>query len=108
MIAFHRPTEQHILLHNISWSGYETILREIGENRVRVTYDEGDLEIMTLSFGHENAGEWIGRLVFFLALELKIPLCSGGGMTLKKALRTKGLESDKSCWIVHERGKMGK
>jgi len=97
-----------IVLHGISWPGYENILRELGENHVRVTYDDGELEIMTLSFGHENAGEWIGRLVFFLALELRQPLCSGGSTTLKQALRKKGLEPDKCFWLKHERQMRGK
>jgi Uma2 family endonuclease len=87
MVATRQQPEQRIVLHDISWQGYETLLREIGEKHLRVTYDEGELEIMTLSFGHENAGEWLGRLVFFLALELETPLCSGGSTTLRKALR---------------------
>lgn len=108
MIALREKPEQRVVLHNISWRAYETLLADLGESHVRLTYDEGDLEIMTLSFGHENAGEWIGRLIFFLALELKVPLCSGGGTTLKKALRKKGLEPDKSFWIKHERDMRGK
>ena len=108
MVATLSKLEQRIVLHNVSWQGYETLLREIGECQVRMTYDEGDLEIMTLSFGHENAGEWLGQLIFFLALELKIPICSGGSTTLKKSLRRKGLEPDKSFWIKHEREMRGK
>ena len=63
----------------------KNLLREIGDRHVRLTYDNGDLEIMTLSFAHENAGEWLGRLVFFLALELNIAICSGGTTTLRRA-----------------------
>jgi Uma2 family endonuclease len=108
MVATRQNSEQHIVLQNVSWQGYETLLREIGKSHLRLTYDEGELEIMTLSFGHENAGEWLGRLIFFLALELTVPLCSGGSTTLKKALRKKGLEPDKSFWIAHERDMRGK
>lgn len=108
MIALREPAEQHIVLHNISWAGYESILDAIGETHLRVTYDDGDLEIMTLSFGHENAGEWIGRLIFFLALELKMPLCSGGSTTLKKSLNKKGLEPDKCFWLQNENAMRGK
>lgn len=45
MAVIREADPQHIVLHNISWQSYETILRELGENRVRVTYDDGDLEI---------------------------------------------------------------
>ena len=71
MIATGERPEQRVVLHAISWEAYETLVRETGENHVRLTYDDGDLEIMTLSFAHENAGEWLGRLIFFLALQLQ-------------------------------------
>jgi Uma2 family endonuclease len=96
-----KPLE-HIVLRDISWETYERILSEIGASHYRLTYDEGDLEIMTLSFGHEHVGSWLGRLIFFLALELRMPLCSGGATTLKQDLRKKGLEPDECFWIQHE------
>jgi Uma2 family endonuclease len=102
MIAVEERAEQRIVLHSVSWQGYESLLREIGDRHLRLTYDNGDLEFMTLSFGHEHAGEWIGGLIFFLALEWNIPVCSGGSTTLKKAIRKKGLEPDKCFWIANE------
>jgi Uma2 family endonuclease len=108
MIAVSEDVPQRVLLNNISWETYESLLREVGESHVRLTYDEGALEIMTRSFGHENAGEWIGRLIFFLALEMNVPLRSGGSTTLKKFLRRKGLEPDKCFWIKNERAMRGK
>jgi Uma2 family endonuclease len=108
MIAVQERLPQHIVLNHISWKAYETLLRDVGERHVRLTYDDGDLEIMTLSFGHENAGEWIGRLIFFLALEMKVPLRSGGSTTLKKFLRRKGLEPDKCFWIKNEQAMRGR
>src|SRR4029077_1035643 len=93
----------HILLENITWGTYERLLREAGERHIRMTYDNGDLEIMTLSFGHENAGEVLGRLIDTLTLELNIPLRSGGSTTLKKKLKRKGLEPDKCFWIKNEK-----
>jgi Uma2 family endonuclease len=108
MVATRDRPEQRVVLHNISWPAYEALLRDVGTSHIRLTYDQGDLEIMTLSFGHENAGEWLGRLIFFLALELQMALCSGGSTTLKAALRLKGLEPDKSFWIKHEHAMRGK
>ena len=87
MIAVRERAEQHFVLHSVSWDGYETLLREIGDRHLRMTYDNGDLEFMTLSLGHENAGEWIGRLIFFLAVQWRVPIFSGGSTTLKKAIR---------------------
>lgn len=101
VIKIDEPLER-LLLTNISWQTYERILDEMGESHYRLTYDDGDLEFMTLSFGHEHAGGWIGRLIFFLALEWNIPICTGGSTTLKKSLRKKGLEPDECFWIKHE------
>jgi len=40
--------EQRVLLNNISWQTFETLLAEIGDNRAsRLAYDQGQLEIMT-------------------------------------------------------------
>ena len=107
MITVGEPPLERLLLSNISWQTYEALLSEIGESHYRLTYDDGDLEIMTLSFGHENISRWIGRLIFFLALELNLPLCSGGSTTLKQGLRKKGLEPDECFWIKHESAMRG-
>jgi Uma2 family endonuclease len=108
MIAAGERTLQQLLLPNITWETYETLLDEIGATHYRLTYDDGDLEIRTLSFGHENVSRWIGRLIFFLALELDMALCSGGSTTLKQGLRKKGLEPDDCFWIKHESAMRGK
>lgn len=108
MITTLERPEQRIVLHNIGWRTYETLLADAGESHVRFTFDDGDLEIMTLSYEHENAGEWIGRLIAFLALELDIEIASGGSTTLRSALRRKGLEADKSFWIQNEPAMRGK
>jgi Uma2 family endonuclease len=96
------PTEQCILLDNISWATYEALLEEMGERQIRLTYDDGSLEIMALSFGHEKYGSWIGRLIEMLSYELEIPICCGGSTTLKRKLKKKGLEPDECYWIQNE------
>jgi Uma2 family endonuclease len=108
MLAVSDRDTEYVLLHNISWETYEALLRDVGECRVRMTYDNGDLEVMTVSFAHENAGEWIGRLIFFLALVSKTAICSGGSTTLKQSLRKKGLEPDKCFWLKNEKAMRGK
>src|SRR4051812_20048308 len=91
-----------MVLPNISWDTFERILDEIGETHYRVTYQNGQLEFMTISFEHEHYGEWIGKLILFIAIELQLPLCSGGSTTLKLALEKVGLEPDRCYWIEHE------
>jgi Uma2 family endonuclease len=95
--------QEHMVLRNISWDAFERILDDVGETHHRVTYQDGDLEFMTISFEHEHYGEWIGKLILFVAIEMRMPLCSGGSTTLKLALEKVGLEPDRCYWIKHEK-----
>ena len=50
-----RATEASVVLHDISWSLYEKLLAEqSGTSNPRFTYDRGELEIMVLSYEHEE------------------------------------------------------
>ncbi len=102
MAAAQMLADRCFVMENISWETYETLLREAGDSHLRLAYDNGDLEFMTLSFGHESIGEIIGLLIRALALVLDIPLRGGGSTTLKRKLKRKGLEPDKSYWIKNE------
>jgi Uma2 family endonuclease len=66
---------QWVVLNGISWPEYEgigAILRE--RANLRLTYDRGRLEIMTLSPEHERIKIWLGLLVYVLAEETGMPL----------------------------------
>ncbi len=102
-----RPTE-HMVLRNISWDAFERILDDVGETHHRVTYQDGDLEFMTISFEHEHFGEWMAKLLSFFSFAMKIRLCSGGSTTLKLALEKVGLEPDRCYWIKHEKSMRSK
>src|SRR6266513_286386 len=108
MVAIVERPLEHMVLSNIRWEAFETILDEIGETHHRVAYCNGDLEFMTVSLEHESFAEWIDRLIFCIAMEMQFPICSGGSTTLKKALRKVGLEPDRCFWIAHERAMRGK
>src|SRR5205814_1277642 len=84
------------------------ILDDVGETHHRVTYQDGDLEFMTISLEHDSYGRWIGRLISFVAFEMKLSLKTGGSTTLKKALRKVGLEPDECFWIKHASEVRGK
>jgi Uma2 family endonuclease len=102
VIATERQPE-HMVFRGIGWEAFERILDDVGETHHRVTYQDGDLEFMTISFEHEHYGEWIGKLILFVAIEMRMPLCSGGSTTLKLALEKVGLEPDRCYWIEHEK-----
>ena|ERR1700677_1631349 len=100
--------QQRILLENIPWETYEALVDGIGERQIRITYDNGTLQIMTLSLDHESYGSWIDRLIGMLTFELDISIRSGGSTTLKWKRKRKGLEPDKCYWIQRAEAMLGK
>jgi Uma2 family endonuclease len=92
-----------VVLHNISWDFYERFLEETKEQRVRHTYDDGELEIMSpLSMEHEHPKSVLAQLVEVLTEELEIPRLSVGSLTLRRRSRRKGVEPDEGFYIAHE------
>ncbi|MEH2194826.1 MAG: Uma2 family endonuclease [Nostoc sp.] len=101
--------EQRTVLQNVSWETFEALLRDTGEDRgSRFAYDCGVLEIMTPLFEHENPKIQFDRLIFALAVELKIKIRSAGSTTLKRKPITKGIEPDSCYYIQNEPAIRGK
>jgi Uma2 family endonuclease len=96
------PERQKLILDNVSWDEYTRLLRNFEGRHLRLTYDRGRLEIMTLSYEREILGEFLGRLVITLTEELNLPIRGGGSTTFRKRKKKKGLESDNCYWIAHE------
>ncbi len=103
------PPGQRILLNNISWQEFETILEELGEHRAaRIAYDNGTLEIMTPLPEHERNKENLGDIVKALLEELDIEFCALGSTTFKNQEMTKGIEPDNCFYIQNEAVVRGK
>src|SRR5436190_459799 len=93
------PVEQRFLLSGIDWSSYVGFGELLGERHVRLTYDRGSLELMTLSPKHEHGKRLLGRLVETLTEELDIGIASYGSMTFRREDLERGLEPDECYWI---------
>jgi Uma2 family endonuclease len=91
--------EQRFLLHDVSWDFYEALLQEIGDRAIRVTYDRGDLELMSPSGEHEHCKWIIGRFIETMADELEMPFRSGGSTTFRSKRHKKGLEADECYYL---------
>jgi Uma2 family endonuclease len=98
-IAVSRELPDHIVLEDMSWEFYEHLLEEIGDRNIRVTYDEGRLEIMSPMFKHEFYGEWIAGLIAAVCESRDIARASAGCTTFKIPARKKGLEPDKCYYF---------
>ena len=80
--AVPRAAVQSLVLDGIDWRAYTRWLRLLrGRRGVRVTYDRGTLEVMTLTFGHESWSHFLARFVVVLTEELNLPIASGGSTT---------------------------
>ncbi|NWF61471.1 MAG: Uma2 family endonuclease [Fischerella sp.] len=103
------PPGQRVLLKDISWQEFETILEDLGEHRAaRIAYDRGILEIMTPLPEHEYDKEIIGDLVKALLEELEIEFISLGSTTFKNQAMAQGIEPDQCFYIKNEARIRGK
>jgi len=103
------PPGQRVLLSNISWQEFETILADLGEHRAaRVAYDNGTLEIMTPLPEHESRKELVSDLLKALLEELDIEFCTLGSTTFKNEAMIKGIEPDNCFYIQNEAAVRGK
>jgi Uma2 family endonuclease len=95
--------QQHIVLEAASWALYEQLLRDLDSQPMRVTFDEGNLEMMAPLPLHEKWKSRIGRLVEILAEELDIEIETLGSTTFRREDLGKGLEPDE-CYYVQNVG----
>src|SRR5687768_6605263 len=108
MPAVHIPTRQRFILDSVTWERYTRFLRIFSDRRLRLTYDRGVLEIMTLSHRHESLSEFLARLVVVITEELNLQVKAGGSTTFRRKRMKKGLEPDNCFWIAHELEVRGK
>ena len=100
------PAEQRVLLSNISWQLFESLLQEMGEQRsTRLAYHKGKLELMTPLWKHENRNRLIEHLVIALLEELNLEYSPGGYVTLKRSERAAGKEPD-SCYYIQNQARV--
>lgn len=86
--------------HHVTWDEYEELLEQVGEARgLRISYNDGTLKVMSLSFEHEKYAGFIIRLVSQLSFRLRINILFSGSTTMRKKKKGKGNEPDASFYI---------
>ena len=104
-----RPAEQRVVLNNIGWNTYEHLLADHGDNSApRLTYDRGELEIMSPSPEHEMFNRRIAQLVLAVAEELNIEAEDLGSTTFRREDLERGFEPDSCFYIQNEEQVRGK
>jgi Uma2 family endonuclease len=102
MLATLAPPERRVLLHDISWDTYQRLLAESPEAcGTRFTYDNGELEIMTVSIGHEAPNRKLAHLAEITAEETGRDFEGAGSTTFQRKDLAKGFEPDSCFYFRH-------
>jgi len=96
------PTEQRVTLAGLSWDTYERLLAEHqGAANPRFAYDRGVLEIMVVSYEHEELNRLIAALFEAAAAEVGIDFTNAGSTTFKREDLARGFEPDTAFYVRH-------
>lgn len=94
------PEGASVTFQDVSWDEYEDLLEQVGEAPgLRISYDNGSLQVMTISSEHEKYASFISSLTTVLKLRLRTDILSFGSATMRKRRRKKGNEPD-ACFYV--------
>jgi Uma2 family endonuclease/predicted nucleotidyltransferase len=105
----HLPEGALLVLQGVSWEEYERLLKDLVDRPgMRVTYDQGRLEIMSPSPEHEIYKEAVARMVYALCDELELNVEGLGSSTWKKKPDMKGTEPDTCFYLANAAGIIGK
>ena len=95
-----QKTTQRVVLSNISWQTYQSLLAEAGDKRSsRFSYSQGVLEIIMPSDLHETINCLLKRIVTALTEELDLKIKGFGSTTLNREDLKQGAEPD-SCFYI--------
>ena len=101
--------EQRVLLSPVSWATYEKLLADLAQqSSIRLTYDQGTLEIMSPLPEHEEYNRTLALLVEVLAEERGIDVRNLGSTTFRRENLARGFEPDSCFYIQHEAQISGK
>ncbi len=98
-LLFFRDPGQHFRMSGVTWRAYEALLEAAGNSRVRVTYDRGEMELVTLSPKHEIFKGLFARITEVLAEECDRPIWSWGSTTFRLEDLGRGLEPDECYYL---------
>lgn len=89
-----------VVLQGATWADYQRAMEMRGDRPVpRVTFSQGELQLMSPSRSHESIKSTIGRLVEAYCLEKGIEFQPVGAWTLERKELERGIEPDE-CYLL--------
>jgi len=95
-----RGERQHMVLYGVDWATYEKLLDAFSEYHVRMTYDEGTLELMSPQPIHEQVKHWFNLLFLALWAELGFASRGLGQTTFRRPEVRRGFEPDECYYFA--------
>ncbi len=94
--------DQCVVLRDIGWKGYTTLLRVRGEHSIpRMLYIDGSLLLLSPSYIHERLKELLGAFIMTLVEELEIPCVMAGSTTFRRRPKRGGVEGDQTYYLAN-------
>ncbi len=94
--------DQCVVLRDIGWKGYTTLLRVRGEHSIpRMVYIDGSLLLLSPSYIHESLKELLGAFILTLVAELEIPCLMAGSTTFRRRAKRGGVEGDQTYYLAN-------
>src|SRR5437660_3736051 len=101
------PADSVVTFYGATWEDYEELLEQVGEaSGLRISYNDGELEVMSLSSGHEKYADFLKQMVGAIRLRFRINILFFGSTTMKKSKEQKGKEPD-ACFYVQTAAALG-
>src|SRR3989442_15868919 len=91
--------EKRIAIDRVPWKTYVLLRDAIDEPRLKMTYCEGVLELMSPSEKHETNKKFAARLLELYAFIVGIPIVGYGSTTFKDEAKKRGVEPDESYLV---------
>jgi Uma2 family endonuclease len=89
-----------LVVPGVSWDEYERLLRQLSDRPgLRVTYDQGKLQIVSPGPAHEYFARFIDRIVIAFCDHFSLSVVPYGSATWKKQQIARGTEPD-ACYYV--------
>lgn len=94
------PEDTVVIFHQLTWEDYIELSEQVGEtHRLRLSFNDGTLKVMSLSLEHEKYVFFITSMMTHVRLRLRLNILFSGSATLRKKKQSKGNEPDASFYV---------
>jgi Uma2 family endonuclease len=94
--------DTRVTLHGIPWEVYARLRDEPANRNLRMTYDRGELQLMSPSRAHERFAALLGKFITVWAEEMDLQISDCRTMTIRREDIDRGFESDNCYYVQNE------